>query len=284
MRQTGVVNPLIEVAELAVALASAQPPTVVDVRWTLDGGAATAAYAAGHLPGAVFLDLGAALAGPPGPGGRHPLPDPATLQEALRGLGISADRPVVCYEAGGTTPVGTAARAWWILRWAGHPDVRVLDGGYAAWVAAGRPVTDGTVEPVAGTFTVTPGSAAVIDAGQAAALAVEGRLIDARIAARYRGETEPIDPVAGHIPGALNQPVATTVADDGRLFDAGTLRERFEALGLEPEDGPVGAYCGSGITAAQTVLALAVAGYTPALYVGSWSDWITDENRPVEKA
>ncbi|WP_203899488.1 sulfurtransferase [Virgisporangium aliadipatigenens] len=283
MRQTDVVNPLIEVAELAVALASARPPTLIDVRWTLKGDGAQA-YAAGHLPGAAFVDLDTALAGPPGAGGRHPLPEPAVLQEALRAAGVDAGRPVVVYDAGGTPPTGAAARAWWVLRWAGHPDVRILDGGYAAWTADGRPVTDDRVEPAPGGFTVAPDHEPVIDAGAAAAFAVDGRLLDARVPARYRGEQEPVDPVAGHIPGALNQPAAYTVDDNGRLLDAGTLRERFEALGLEPDEGPVGAYCGSGVTAAQTVLALTVAGYTPVLYVGSWSDWITDENRPIDKA
>ncbi|GIJ45963.1 sulfurtransferase [Virgisporangium aliadipatigenens] len=277
------VNPLIEVAELAVALASARPPTLIDVRWTLKGDGAQA-YAAGHLPGAAFVDLDTALAGPPGAGGRHPLPEPAVLQEALRAAGVDAGRPVVVYDAGGTPPTGAAARAWWVLRWAGHPDVRILDGGYAAWTADGRPVTDDRVEPAPGGFTVAPDHEPVIDAGAAAAFAVDGRLLDARVPARYRGEQEPVDPVAGHIPGALNQPAAYTVDDNGRLLDAGTLRERFEALGLEPDEGPVGAYCGSGVTAAQTVLALTVAGYTPVLYVGSWSDWITDENRPIDKA
>jgi len=273
------VNPLIDLAELGVALASAQPPTLLDVRWSLGGGA-RADYEAGHLPGAAFLDLDAELAGGPGPDGRHPLPDPVALQEALRRLGVRAGHPVVVYDAGGPQPAGGAARAWWILRWAGHDDVRVLDGGYAAWVVAGRPVTDEEVERPPGDFTVRPGALPVLDADGAAERAAAGALIDARVAARYRGEAEPIDPVAGHIPGAVNQPAADTVDPDGRLLDPDTLRKRFASLGL-PERGPVGAYCGSGVTAAQTALALCRAGYEPALYVGSWSHWITDPSRPV---
>jgi thiosulfate/3-mercaptopyruvate sulfurtransferase len=287
------VHPLIDVAELATALASAQPPTLLDVRFSLQGDG-PAWYAAGHLPGAAFLDLDAHLAAPPGAGGRHPLPDPDALQEALRALGVRSGEPVVVYDSGGPEPNGAAARAWWVLRWAGHERVRVLDGGYAAWVAAGRPVTTEEVERPRGDVTVRPGSLPVLDAAGAAERGAAGALVDARVPPRYRGEVEPIDPVAGHIPGAVNQPAAQTVGPDGRLLHPAELRTRFAALGLppavepavepagEPGREPIGAYCGSGITAAQTALALTVAGYEPALYVGSWSEWITDPNRPVE--
>jgi len=266
---------LVDVPALAGELARGPASAVLDVRWTM-AGPDRAGYAAGHLPGAAFLDLDAALAGPPGAGGRHPLPDPGPLQDALRRAGVRAGQPVVVYDGG--AQLGVAARAWWVLRWAGLADVRVLDGGYPAWVAAGEPVETGESEPGPGDVEVHPGFMRVLDAAGAAALAADGALVDARQAERFRGEKEPIDPVAGHIPGAVNQPVSETVDTDGRLLPADELRTRFEALGL-PEQ--VGAYCGSGIMAAQTVLALTVAGYDPALYVSSWSHWITDRNRQV---
>jgi thiosulfate/3-mercaptopyruvate sulfurtransferase len=293
---------LIDAGELTVALASAQPPALLDVRWSL-GGTGHAEYAAGHLPGAVFLDLDAVLAGPPGDGGRHPLPDPGVLQAALRDAGVRAGHPVVVYDAGGPSPTGAAARAWWTLRWAGHdlpPDVgrstagsaalrplaasnvRVLDGGYAAWVAAGRPVSTEKVERPPGDFVARPGALPELDADGAARLAEAGRLIDARVAPRFRGEVEPVDPVAGHIPGAVNQPAADTVDPQGRLLAPAELRARFAALGLPP-GATVGVYCGSGVTAAHTALALTVAGYDPLLYVGSWSHWITDPSRAVAR-
>jgi thiosulfate/3-mercaptopyruvate sulfurtransferase len=276
------VNPLIDVAELASALASADPPPpmLLDVRWSLQGGGRER-YEAGHIPGAAFLDLDADLAAPPGPDGRHPLPDPAALEEALRQRGVRADTPVVVYDDGGPEPSVAAARAWWTLRWAGHGDVRVLDGGFAAWKAAARPTTDEAVERPRGDFTVRPGGMPVLDAGGAAARAKAGALLDARVAPRYRGEVEPIDPVAGHIPGARNLPAGGTVGPDGRLLDPEALKRLVARQDL-PDDEP-GAYCGSGVTAAHTVLALTVAGYRPALYVGSWSDWITDPSRPVAK-
>jgi thiosulfate/3-mercaptopyruvate sulfurtransferase len=274
------------VRELAASRGPTDPavraaPTLLDVRWVLnDPHAGRSAYAAGHIPGAAFLDLDADLAGPPGAGGRHPLPDPAALQDALRRAGVRVDRPVVVYDAGGTPPTGAAARAWWTLRWAGLTDVRVLDGGYAAWLAAGRAVETDAAKPALGDVTVRPGAVPVLDAAGAAALAAEGLLLDARVAPRFRGETEPVDPVAGHIPGAVNLPAAQTVDADGCLLPTAELRQRFAAAGVG-NDGPVGAYCGSGVGAAQTVLALTVAGYAPALYVGSWSNWITDPDRPV---
>jgi thiosulfate/3-mercaptopyruvate sulfurtransferase len=255
-------------------------PTILDVRWTLGGGG-QAAYRAGHLPGAVFVDLDTVLAGPPGSGGRHPLPDPAELQAALRAAGVRAGRPVIVYDAGGAPPTGAAARAWWILRWAGLPDVRLLDGGYAAWLAEGGPVTVEVPDPTPGDVTVTPGSLPVVDASGAAGAAATGVLLDARVPARFRGETEPVDPVAGHIPGAVNAPFGDTLDAEGRLRSPADLHAYFDGLGVDPAR-PVAAYCGSGVTAAQTVLALTVAGFDPALYVGSWSNWITDPSRPID--
>jgi thiosulfate/3-mercaptopyruvate sulfurtransferase len=270
---------LVDAATFISELNHPDPPAVLDVRWTLTGGG-EAAYEEGHLPGAVFLDLDAHLAGPPGPGGRHPLPHPDALEAALRRAGVRAGQPVVVYDAGGTPPTGSAARAWWILRWGGLTDVRVLDGGYAAWLAAGGPASTEYPTPARGDVTVKPGSLPVLDAEGARAVAAKGVLVDARVPARYRGETEPVDPVAGHIPGAVNQPAAETVDGEGRLHAPERLRSEFEELGVR-EDRPVAAYCGSGVTAAQTVLALSVAGFDPTLYIGSWSHWITDPDRPV---
>jgi thiosulfate/3-mercaptopyruvate sulfurtransferase len=268
---------LVDVPALAAEIVDHKKPTLLDLRWHLAGPVGRDEYAKGHLPGAVFVDLDKELCGAPGPG-RHPLPDPDTLQRVLRAAGVREGHPVVVYDAGDGLP---AARAWWTLRWAGHEAVRVLDGGYAAWVAAGEPVTTDVPAPPPGDITVRPGGMPVLDAGGAAALAAEGVLIDVRAAPRYRGEVEPIDPVAGHIPGAVNLPATDHVGPDGRFHAADTLRSRFAGAGLA-DAVPVGAYCGSGVTAAHTVLALHLAGRTDAaLYVGSWSDWITDPSRPI---
>jgi thiosulfate/3-mercaptopyruvate sulfurtransferase len=276
-----VTEPLISVPALAEALASAQPPTVLDVRFRLGGPPTRPDYEASHIPGAAFVDLDEDLCGSPGAGGRHPLPDPAAFQKAMRAAGVSQDRPVVAYDGGESQ---AAARLWWTLRWAGHASVRVLDGGFAAWRAGKRPVEPGTVTPPPGDFTVRPGQLPVLDAADAAKVAANGVLLDVRVAPRYRGETEPIDRVAGHIPGAVNLPAAELVGPDGHLLPVPVLRERFAAAGVTA-DRPVGAYCGSGVTAANTVLALTAAGVPdPALYVGSWSHWITDPDRPVAKS
>jgi thiosulfate/3-mercaptopyruvate sulfurtransferase len=255
--------------------AASTAPTIIDVRWRLGGPPARADYEAGHVPGAAFIDLDAELCGPPGAGGRHPLPEIASLQAALRRAGVWSERPVVAYDYSDGL---AAARLWWTLRWAGHPDVRVLDGGFAAWTAAGLPVETGSAPVQRGDFVVRPGNAPVLDADSAASLARTGVLIDARIGPRYRGETEPIDTVAGHIPGAVNVPYADLVQPDGRLRSASELRERFSLTA----GTTVGGYCGSGVTAAHTMLALHEAGVEgAALYVGSWSNWITDPARPI---
>jgi thiosulfate/3-mercaptopyruvate sulfurtransferase len=276
-------HPLISTASLAELLAGPQPPTLLDVRWSLAGPPGRQLYAQGHLPGALFVDLDIDLAGPPGAGGRHPLPEPAALQAALRRAGVRQDRPVVAYDA---SDGSVAARAWWLLRWSGHPAVAVLDGGFAAWQAECRSVRAGepAVAPV-GDVVVRPGAMPVLDADRAAALAGAGVLLDARAPERYRGEVEPIDPRAGHIPGARNAPAAGHVDQDGQWLQPAELARRFEELGLRPGE-PVGAYCGSGVNAAAVVLALEVAGVTAAsrpaaLYAGSWSHWCTDPTRPV---
>jgi thiosulfate/3-mercaptopyruvate sulfurtransferase len=266
---------ILDSSKLADFLRTPHPPLLFDVRWTLRGDGRVA-YAAGHLPGAIFVDLDVDLCGRPGAGGRHPLPDPVALQAALRRLGVRAGQPVVVYDAGGPNPTGAAARAWWTLRWAGHEAVQVLDGGFAAWVAVGGEVTTEEPVQVEGDVVVRPGS--VLTWGAEEAVAPGGTLVDARVAPRFRGETEPVDPVAGHVPGAVNQPASSTVDEVGLLLPPEILRRRFVELGVE---GAVGAYCGSGVTAAQTVLALHEAGFDPALYVGSWSHWITDPTRVV---
>ncbi len=271
-------TPLVSTADLTALLAGPRPPALLDVRWRLGGPPGRQEYDAGHLPGAVFVDLDADLAAPPGDGGRHPLPDPARLQETLRAAGISSGTPVVAYDADNGS---IAARAWWLLRWAGHRETAVLDGGYQAWREEGRPVTTDEPTPEPGDIEVHPGNMPVLDADQAAELATTGTLLDARAPERYRGEVEPIDPRAGHIPGARNAPFSGHIAGDGRWHTPQALAERF--ANLQVDNGrQVGAYCGSGVTAASVVLALEVAGFDrPALYAGSWSHWCTDPDRPV---
>jgi thiosulfate/3-mercaptopyruvate sulfurtransferase len=265
-------------AELAPVKGPEQAPVLLDVRWRLAGPPGLDSYQQGHLPGAVFADLDRDLAGPPGPGGRHPLPDPAAFQAAMRAAGVSSGRAVVVYDDGDAM---AAARGWWTLRYFGHPDVRVLDGGYRAWAEAGLPVTTDRPAPAPGDFTAEPGHLPVLDAAGAQAAARDGLLLDARAGERYRGETEPVDPVAGHIPGAVSAPTAGNANPDGTFRTPAELAARFTALGAVPGATPVGAYCGSGVTAAHEILALALAGLPAALYVGSWSDWITDPARPV---
>jgi thiosulfate/3-mercaptopyruvate sulfurtransferase len=254
---------------------------VLDVRWRLSGPEPAELYASGHLPGAVAVDLERDLAAPVGDGsrGRHPLPEPGALQAALRRWGINQDSSVVAYDdADGTS----AARAWWLLRWAGLRDVRVLDGGIAAWTAAGLPLTTEVPSPEPGNVLVRPGALPVLDAESAAGLVAGGGvLLDARVEPRYRGEVEPVDPVAGHVPGARSAPASGNVDASGRFLSAERLRERFGGLGVTAGRA-VGAYCGSGVTAAQEVLALHLAGVPAALYAGSWSEWVADRSRPVE--
>jgi thiosulfate/3-mercaptopyruvate sulfurtransferase len=239
----------------AATLAALDRATVLDVRWRLSGPPARADYAVAHVPGAVFLDLDRDLCGPPGAGGRHPLPEPAPLQAVLRAAGVTDTVPTVVYDDG--DGMG-ASRAWWTLRWAGLTDVRVLDGGFPAWLAQGLPTSTEVPAPEPGDVTVRPGQLPVLDAAGAAEMARDGVLVDVRSPERYRGESEPVDAVAGHIPGAVN------TLDEVRA------------------ERPVGVYCGSGVAAARAVLALHRAGRPDAaLYVGSWSEWITDPRRPV---
>ena len=269
-------GPLVSAGQLAAELAGPGAPTVLDCRWTLAGGADRDGYGKGHLPGAVFVDLDRDLAAPPGAGGRHPLPAPEAFQAAMRRAGVRDDRPVVAYDQG---EPGGAARAWWLLGWFGHRDARVLDGGLGAWVAAGLPLTTETADPDPGDFTARPGGRSLLDAAGAARLAAAGVLLDVRARARYQGLDEPVDPVAGHIPGARNAPMADLIGDHG-LVPPASLRRLLDRHGARPGT-PVGVYCGSGVVAAHVVLACEVAGIPASLYAGSWSDWVTDPSRPV---
>ncbi|MFF0161067.1 sulfurtransferase [Streptomyces sp. NPDC005263] len=275
-------NAIISASELADGLTGDNPPVLLDVRWQLSVAKAAgeppfdgrAEYAAGHIPGAVFVDLDRELAGPPGTGGRHPLPDLTEFGAAMRAEGVSSGTPVVVYDGG---QGWAAARAWWLLRWTGHPNVRVLDGGLPSWRGA---LSTDTPQPAVGDFRPRPDAAGFLDADAAAALARSGVLLDARAGERYRGEVEPIDRVGGHIPGAVSAPTTENVAVDGRFLPAEELAARFKELGVSG-DSAVGVYCGSGVSGAHEVLALAVAGVPAALYVGSWSEWSSDPSRPV---
>jgi thiosulfate/3-mercaptopyruvate sulfurtransferase len=264
----------------AEELRAARPgPVLLDVRWALGDDRGHERYLEGHLPGAVFVDLDAELADPPSAaGGRHPLPSLPRLQESARRWGIGDGDAVVVYDASGGT---AAARAWWLLRWAGVADVRLLDGGLAAWQRAGGDLERGEVVPEPGDVMLTGGGLPTLDPEAAAALPGSGGvLLDARAGERYRGETEPIDPRAGHVPGALSAPTTENLDADGRFLPAAALGERFAALGVRPGT-TVGVYCGSGVTAAHEVAALAVAGIDAALWPGSWSQWSADPARPA---
>jgi thiosulfate/3-mercaptopyruvate sulfurtransferase len=272
------VSLLFDCHELAARLATDDPPLLLDVRWTLGGPSGLGDYMQGHIPGAHFVDLDRELSGPPGPG-RHPLPDAAQFSEAMRRHGVDRSRLVVAYDAVTGT---SAARAWWLLRYFGHPNVALLDGGYVAWVGAGLPVEEGDDhDPAPGDFEARPGGMPLLDAGGAAAIAGSGVLLDARAPERFRGETEPVDPVAGHIPGARNFPAQRTENADGTFLSAEELRRRYAAAGVEP-GRPVAVYCGSGVVATEGVFAMGLAGVDAGLYAGSWSEWITDPSRPVE--
>jgi len=252
--------------------------TLLDVRWRLGATDGRDQHEAGHLPGASYVDMDEVLADHTEvDGGRHPLPDPELFGSFMRAFGVRSDVPVVCYDdVGGTS----AARAWWLLRHHGHESVAVLDGGFSAWVAAGQPVETGPgpdVEP--GDFEPGPGVMPVAEPDDL----LGGRVVlDARPGERFRGETEPVDPVAGHVPGARSAPAVENLGEDGRLRPLEELRERYAALGALDDDAEVAVYCGSGITAAHDVLVLEALGRTAALYPGSWSHWVTDPDRPVE--
>ncbi|WP_400996944.1 sulfurtransferase [Agromyces sp. GXQ0307] len=278
---------LIDPLELAARLGGEQaalpdsPRTrVLDVRWTLAEPDGSGAYRAGHIPGAVYVDLDTELADHSAIGeGRHPLPSEAEFRRAMRRWGLrDGDAAVVMDDCSGMS----AARAWWLLRHAGFGDVRILDGGLGAWRAAGLPLEQGDVVPEPGDASAHFGTMPVIDLDEADALgaADRGVLLDGRAGERYRGEVEPIDPRAGHIPGAVSAPTADNVGPDGRFLPVDALRARFAALGVDAAH-PVAAYCGSGVTAAHAVAALELAGIGAALYPGSFSQWSNHAERPV---
>lgn len=267
---------LVDAVTLAAELAGDEPPVLLDVRWALGRTDGHEQYLAGHLPGAAFVDLDAELAAAPSAqAGRHPLPDVAALEAAARRWGVREGGAVVAYDASGGT---SAARAWWLLRWAGLRDVRLLDGGLDAWTAAGLSLEPGEVTPEPGDAVLRAGALPTIDADAAATW--DGALLDARAGERYRGEVEPVDPRAGHIPGALSAPTTENLDEQGAFLPADRLRERFRALGAAA-GAPVAVYCGSGVTAAHEVAALASVGVEAALYPGSWSQWSNDPARPV---
>lgn len=269
---------LIAVAELAEMIKRPSPPVLLDVRWALGDPHGREHYLDEHISGAVYVDLETELAAPPSrEQGRHPLPDPADLQTAARRWGVSTGSTVVVYDdVGGTS----AARAWWLLRWAGVRDVRLLDGGLAAWRSAGLAVEAGDVTPAPGDVTVEPGAMPTVDADGAARAARDGVLLDARAAVRYRGDEEPVDPVAGHIPGAVSAPTTDNLNATGEFLGREALRNRFAALGVI-DAGDIAVYCGSGVTATHQVAALAEIGVDAVLYPGSWSQWCNDAARPV---
>lgn len=268
-------GPLVDAAWLA---AHAHEIAIADCRWYLDGRSGREAHRAGHIPGAVWLDIDTDLAGPPSPaGGRHPLPDPDRFAAAMGAAGVGDDTPVVAYDdAGGSI----AARLWWMLSALGRP-AAVLDGGIGTWEG---PLATGEGARPAARFTARPWpEEAVLST---AAVHPDRRdpdllLLDARVTARYRGEDTSIDARPGHIPGALSAPWPENVGADGRMLPAADLRARFGSLGADGHR-PVGVSCGSGVTACHLLLARAVAGLPPGrLYVGSWSAWSADPANPV---
>jgi len=293
---------LIQVDELAGLLAGlrgdpAGRAVLLDVRYRMSGPTGRPEFERAHIPGASYVDLNTDLATirPDGMGGRHPMPTAGTFTAAMRSAGVTMSRPVVAYDDWASLP---ASRLWWMLRHFGFPDVRVLDGGIAAWIAAGQPTSSGPSKPAAGDFALThPGLGRLLHSTDAMAYAGRRLLLDARPADRFRGENETIDPVAGHIPGAVSAPALSTVDSCGRFLAAEELAVHLRPLtrgepsgppapGAEPSDEalPVGTYCGSGVQATHLALALSVAGICDEadVYIGSWSDWITNPECPVE--
>lgn len=266
---------LISPEELRAALSdSACPIHLLDVRWALGDPDGPQHFLEGHIPGAVYVDMETELAAPPSPvRGRHPLPTAAQLQRCARSWGLRIGDPTVVYDSTGAM---AAARAWWLLRWAGMRDVRILDGGLPAWQRSGGAIATGDEpDPTPGDVLFTGDNMPVVQADEVAVW--PGALLDARAGERYRGKVEPIDPRAGHIPGALSVPTAENLTAEGVFKSPAQLRERFSGLGA----GPVAVYCGSGVTAAHQIAALSVAGVAAALYPGSWSQWSSDPDRPV---
>jgi thiosulfate/3-mercaptopyruvate sulfurtransferase len=272
---------LITAAELASLIQAGDPITVLDVRWRLDEPDGRAAYLQGHLPGAVYVSLDEELSDHTiADRGRHPLPSGRSLEAAARRWGIRQDGLVVVYDDWNRAG---SARAWWVLTAAGLANVRILDGGLSAWRSAGGSLETGPVTPQPGNVTVLhddlyAGSRPTLTAEEAGAGVVT--LLDARAPERFRGDVEPVDAVAGHIPGAKNIPSGALLADDGTFLANGALAQLFSNHGVD-RDARVGAYCGSGVTATIAIAALAATGCEAALFPGSWSEWSSDPSRPV---
>lgn len=267
---------LISPQELAEYLRALRPVCLLDVRWRLDQPEGRPAYLEGHLPGAVYVDLDGELADRADPGkGRHPLPSREQLEESARRWGVNRGDVVVAYDDLGSV---AAARAWWLLSRAGV-DVRVLDGGLRGWLAEGLPVEIGDVQTERGDVELSDPEGGVIDIDEATDWSRHGVLIDVRAPERYRGETEPLDPVAGHIPGAVNLPTGAQT-EAGKFRSADEIRAVFASVGVTP-GAEVAAYCGSGIAATHTALAGAVVGIDVAVFPGSWSQWSRTRGRHV---
>lgn len=265
-----------------------QPPALLDVRWQLGRNDGAEQYAQGHIAGAVYVDLETELASAAPNLGRHPLPGPEQLAGAIARWGIVPNQEVVVYDA---VSGMSAARAWWLLRWAGFKNVRILDGGLDAWTRAGGTLDQVVEVPVVASATITTGHMPTMNIDQAAEFPLDGFLIDARAGERFRGEVEPIDPRAGHIPGALNIPTASLLNADGTFKSESDLRELYEQAGILEDTealgegewpipaADVGVYCGSGVTACHEIAVLASLGIDATLFPGSWSQWSNDQDR-----
>ncbi|MEZ2389285.1 sulfurtransferase [bacterium RCC_150] len=269
---------LIDVDALKARMDAGLRTVLLDVRWVLGDPHGHSHFRQAHIPGAVYVDLHNELADPSIQGqGRHPLPPTAALQRSARAWGINDGDTVVAYDDNGNT---SAARLWWLLRDAGLRSVLLLDGGLGAWRAAGLPLAQDEQPPVPGDVVLGHGHMATIGMDEAAGWADNGILLDARAGERYRGEIEPIDPQAGHIPGALSAPTTANIGVDGKFLDPGELRERFDRLGIG-DGSKIAVYCGSGVTASHQIAALEIAGFKAALFPGSFSQWSSVPENPV---
>jgi thiosulfate/3-mercaptopyruvate sulfurtransferase len=273
---------LVTADDLASGLTGQAPPIVLDLRYDpskLDEDSGYEEYLRGHIPGAVYVELRSELAGPSdGINGRRPLPGRARIQAAVRRWGWAPRRRVVVYDARAGL---TASRAWWVLTWAGIADVRLVDGGWGAWVHAGLPKESGDVVPAASQIDIEVGHLPHLDADQAAALAARRLLIDARDESSYSGGGK--ERRKGHIPGAVNLPTTGNLDEHGRFLSAPELRARFAAAGFDGSTS-VGTYCGGGVSATHELIALRLAGISATLYPASWSGWSADPDRPAEFA
>lgn len=267
--------------DLAAELAGPRPPVLLDLRFRTEDHDRRHSYLAGHIPGAVYVDLQRELAGEPGGfRGYRPLPRIADLQRAARLWGLSDGSEVVVYDDDTGLQAG---RAWWVLRWGGMKSVRLLDGGYDAWLRAGLPVTQEVPAPVPGNVTLTPGNLPQFGAERAPWYVRNGVLLDSRGPDNYRGgPTAPGEPRRGHIPGAASAPTYENLDAQGMLRPAAELQARFEALGAAGSQ-PVGVYCGGGVSAAHQIAVLASLRLPAALFPGSWSAWQSDPLRPVAR-